>query len=212
MTKTAARAGRRVAMLGILGAAGLVPAACGSGGPPPVSYVLGTPAPDGTAAVPLAGRPVVEVKPVLVPDYLDTSDIQLRRDGNVMAPSTTGRWAERLSAGVTRAMAAELARRLPDLVVATVVPAERPARQVLVEVQSFEPRSEGSVLLLARWRVLDGAARDTLAGESVSLTAPLAGPGDAEAVAAMTKLVEDLAGRIAEGIRRTSPGAAARRG
>ncbi|WP_246526697.1 PqiC family protein [Plastoroseomonas hellenica] len=211
MRAIAMRPGRRAVTLAMLGAAGVTLAACSSG-PPPVTYVLGTPASDSSATVPLAGRPVVEVKPVLVPDYLDTSDIQLRRDGNVVAPSTTGRWAERLSAGVTRAMAAELTRRLPGLVVATTVPAERPARQVLAEIQSFEPRSNGVVVLVGRWRVLDGAARDTLAGESVSLTAPLAGQGDAEVVAAMTRLIEDLAGRIADGVRRTTPGSASRRG
>lgn len=211
MTMIAAGFGRRMLMLATLGAAGLALTACSSG-PPPVTYVLGTPARDGERVQPLTGRPVVEVKPVLVPDYLDTSDIQLRRDGNVVAPSTTGRWAERLSAGVTRAMATELARRLPGLVVATTVPAERPARQVLAEIQSFEPRSEGVVVLVGRWRVLDGAARDTLAGESVSLTTPLASQRDAEVVAAMTRLIEDLAGRIADGVRRTGLGSAPRRG
>lgn len=205
-------AGRRGLTLAMLGATGLALAACGLSGPAPVAYVLGTPARDDERVRPLAGRPVVEVKPVLVPDYLDTSDIQLRREGNVVAPSTTGRWAERLSAGITRALAAELTRRLPNLVVATTVPAERPARQVLAEIQSFEPRSDGVVVLVGRWRVLDGAARDTLAGESVSLTAPLAGQGDAEVVAAMTRLVEELAGRIAEGVRRITPGSAPRRG
>jgi uncharacterized lipoprotein YmbA len=60
---------------------------------------------------------VVEVKPVLVPDYLNVSDILVRRGENALAPSPTGRWGERLSVGATRALAMGLVRRLPGLVV-----------------------------------------------------------------------------------------------
>ena len=97
-------------------------AACGMGGPPPVTYVLGTPIVAAERVQPLAGRPVIEVKPVLVPDYLDVSDIMVRQAGNMVTPSPTGRWGERLSVGVTRALADGLAARLPGFVVTTTAP------------------------------------------------------------------------------------------
>ena len=39
-------------------------AACGTGGSPPVTYVLGTPPAAQNNVEPLVGRPVLEVKPV----------------------------------------------------------------------------------------------------------------------------------------------------
>ncbi|WP_424140804.1 PqiC family protein [Roseomonas chloroacetimidivorans] len=197
---------RRTTALGtVLGVCSLALAACGSAGPPPVTYVLGPPEAGTEGSESLTGRPVVEVKPVLLPDYLDVTDILVRRAANMVASSATGRWGERLSVGVTRALALGLTRRLPDIIVTTTEPTERPARQLLAEVETFEPRADGSVVLVARWRVLDGGGRETLAGERVSLKESMAEPGDAAIVAAMTQAVENLADRVAAGVRRAMP-------
>lgn len=194
---------RRRPMRGLLRPAlapvGLALVACASPGPAPVTYVLGTPAALTGGIERLAGRPVVEVKPVFVPDYLDVSDILVRRGANVVAPSPTGRWGERLSVGVTRALVAGLTRLRPDLVVTAVPPIEGPSRQVLVDIGTFEPRDDGRVVLVARWHMLDGSGRDTLADERLSMTGAIRGPGDEELVAAMTRLVGELAARIAAG-------------
>lgn len=192
------------------GVLALALAACGTAGPPPVTYVLGASPPDVAGAEPLVGRPVVEVKPVLVPDYLDVTDI-LRRDGNVVEPSPNARWGERLSVGVTRALTRALARRLPGHIVLAIEPVERPARQVLAEVEAFESRPGGPVILVARWRVLDGGGNDVLAGERVSLVEPVQGGGDPATVAAMSRAVEALAERVASGLRRTTQAARSRR-
>jgi uncharacterized lipoprotein YmbA len=197
---------RTTAATSALGILGFALAACGPAGPPPLTYVLGTPAPGAQSVEPLTGRPVIEVKPVLVPDYLDVSDILVRQAANVVAPSPTGRWGERLSVGVTRALAAALKRRLSGYIVTITTPVERPVRQVLAEIETFEPRPDGAIVLVARWRALDGAGRETLGGERVSLTEPIAGPGDAAVVAAMTQAIDDFAGRIAAGLRRVTPG------
>jgi uncharacterized lipoprotein YmbA len=181
-------------------AALLLLAGCQSS-PPPATYVLGSPTPETTGAERLAGRPVIEVKPVLVPDYLDVTDILVRRGPNQLVPSQTGRWGERLSVGITRALAADLRNRLPGYLVTTVPPVERPSRQVLVEVESFEPRADGSVVLAARWRVVAGSSGEPQAGERVSIVEKLSGPGDAAIAAAMTQAVDALAGHIARGIR-----------
>ncbi len=194
---------RTTPVIAALAAVAAVLAACGTAGPPHVTYVLGTPAPASASVEPLAGRPLVEVRPVRVPDYLDMTDILVRKSTNEMAPSPTGRWGERLSVGVTRALTLDLARQLPGFNVAAIEEPERPARLVLADVESFEPRADGSVILVARWRVLDGAGRTTLAGERVALTEPVAGPGDAAIVAAMTRAVEAFAARVADGVRGT---------
>jgi uncharacterized protein len=201
----------RAARLALLGAACLVLDACGSSAPPPALYVLGA-APEAVAAVaPQAGLPVVEVKPVGVPDYLDTTDLLVRRGNGQVVPSQAGRWGERLSAGLTRALAASLAARLPRMAVTATPPVGRPARQVLVDVGSFEARAHGEVVLVARWSVTDGGARETLGSERVSLAEPVAGTGDDAVVAAMTRVTERLASRIAAWLERASAAARAHR-
>jgi len=89
----------------VFAAIGLVLAACGSTGPPLKTYVLGAPQIADGAADPLLGRPVIEVKRALMPDYLDGTEILVRGPGNLVEASRTGRWRERLSVGATRAIA-----------------------------------------------------------------------------------------------------------
>jgi uncharacterized lipoprotein YmbA len=197
----------RVVALALIGATCLAAAGCGSTEPPPALYVLGDAPAAVTAAAPQAGLPVVEIKPVAVPDYLDTTDLMVRHIDGQVVPSEAGRWGERLSAGVTRALAASLATRLTAMAVTTVPPVEQPAWQVLVDIDSFEARDDGDVVLVARWSVMDGAARQTLASERLSLAEPVAGTGDAAVVAAMTRAAERLASRIADDLERTSAAA-----
>jgi uncharacterized lipoprotein YmbA len=194
------RAARRAGASAAL-AVSLCLAACSSAGPPRVTYVLGASAPATASAEPLRGRPVIALERVLVPDYLDVSDIMIRRSGNVVAPSATGRWGERLSGGVRQALASDLSRRLPDFVVTTTPPIGRTRFQLLTEVEDFAPRADGTVVLLARWRLLDGAGDRVLDGERVSLTGRAAAADDAAIAAAMSRELEDLAARMAAGVR-----------
>ena len=181
-------------------AMGFALAGCG-GGPQPAIYVLGEPAAPTPAVTSEVGLPVVLVKPVEVPEYLDTTDLQERRGGE-MIPSRTGRWGERLSVGITGALAAALAPRLPRMAVTVPPPVERPALQVFVDVEEFEPRTEGPVIFVSRWTVMDGTARRAVMSERTSLIEPVAGTGDAERVAAMTNAIDRLAARIAAAIAR----------
>lgn len=178
-------------------------AACGLSGPAPTDYVLGA-APAATpSTVPQTSMPVVVVRRVLLPDYLDTTDLVMRK-GGVVVSSPTGRWAERLSVGVTRSLVAALSTRLPGLVVTAASPVGRPAREVRVDLASFESQGDGRVVLVARWVLTDGGGK-TLVAQQVSLVEPLTGAGDGAVVAAMTRAVDDLAARIAAGIERASP-------
>jgi uncharacterized lipoprotein YmbA len=145
--------------------------------------------------------PIVEVGRVQLPDYLDTTDI-LERRGNQLVPSETGRWGERLSIGMTHALIISLASGLPWMMVTGTSPAERPALQVLVDVAAFESRAGGQVVLVARWVVADGASRRIIAVQQTSLVGAVAGSGDSAVVAAMSRLVEELAAQVAAGIQR----------
>ena len=189
----------RTAVLAIFGAAIWGLAGCSLSGPPPAEYVLGA-MPAATANnLPQTGFPIVEVKRVRLPDYLDTTDI-LERRGNQLVPSLTGRWGERLSVGVTRSLTAALAARLPRMLVTATPPIERPTLRVLVDITAFEPRSDHHVVLMARWIITDGAGRRVLNAEQTSLVEVIEGTDDGAIVAGMSRVLEALADRVAAGI------------
>jgi uncharacterized lipoprotein YmbA len=130
-------------------------ALCGCAGPPKHDYVLGAPVAATSASTVQTALPVVQIERVRVPDYLDTRDILTRSDGEVVA-SQTGRWAERLSVGVRRALVASLATQLTGVVVTSGQPVEPPILRVLVDVTAFEATANRQVVLAARWTVTDG--------------------------------------------------------
>jgi uncharacterized lipoprotein YmbA len=172
-------------------------AACGGGAPPPQLYVLGDGVRPQPEAVSQLDDPVVEIKRVRLPDYLDTSDIVLRADGGRIVASQTGRWGERLSVGVTRVVAASLGTRLPQLAVTTTPPLETPHWQVLIDVEAFEAQPGGPSVLSARWSLREGRGGQRLREERISLTAPIGNGDDAAVVAAMSRQLDELVGRIA---------------
>ena len=146
----------------------------GCAGPPKQEYVLrAATAPKAASAVQTA-LPIVQIERVLLPDYLDTRDILTRRDGRV-EPSESARWAERLSVGMTRALAMSLATQLTGIVVTSAQPLDPPVLRVLVDVIAFELTGDRQVVLAARWTFIDGTGRRSLAVEQTTLTEPVAG-------------------------------------
>ena len=174
----------------------------GCAGPPKREYVLGAATASKPASAVQTALPVVQIERVLLPDYLDTRDILTRRDGHVV-PSESARWAERLSVGVTRALATSLATQLTGVVVTSAQPVDPPVLRVLVDVIAFELTGDRQVVLAARWTITDGTRRRSLAVEQATLTEPVAAAGgDSAVVAAMSLALEKLANRISAGIER----------
>ena len=187
---------------------------CGSGTTPAI-YVLSPAAHQNAGVVSEAGRPVIALKQISVPDYMDTTDI-LSRDGqNELKPSLTGRWGERLSMGITRALAVALATRLPGIVVDHTGSAAHPALTLLIDLDAFDIGSDGRCVLTARWTIL-GEDRQTVAMRRATIITIVsrssggptdAAPTDAAIVAAMAGAVEQLADHVASDLARTSHGA-----
>jgi uncharacterized protein len=146
------------------------------------------------------GGPVVQLQRVLVPDYLDTTEIRTRVGPHELRSSSTGRWAERLSLGITHTLLADLAVRLPTDMVMLAGPAEKPARRILVTVETFEAWPDGHCVLAANWTILEGDSRAVLTtGRDTIITPAVAGgkSGDGKVVAGMADAVGRLAGSIA---------------
>ncbi len=121
--------------------------------PPLALYTLGGPAVASDAA-PLGGRAIViEIRRVTLPDYLDTQDILLRR-GNTLERSVRGRWASRLSLGITDLLTGRLARRRPDALVTGQPQTEAPSYRVLININRLDVTADGTATLEADWQIV----------------------------------------------------------
>jgi len=149
---------------------------------------------------PTMGLPVVVVKRVQLPEYLDRTAMVERR-GNQLVPSSTSRWGERLSVGMTRALASSLAVRLPGMLVTTNPPLEHPSRRLYVDVVTFESSAEQQrVILIARWKITNGSGEQILMSEQASLVEAIAGADGGAVATAMSQAVEALAAQVADGM------------
>ena len=121
--------------------------------PPLTLYTLGTP-PDTAGSAPLGARPVViDVARVTLPDALDTQDIMVR-DGSTLRRSALGRWASRLSLGITDRLTERLGERRPDALVTDRPLTETPAYRVLVNIGRLDVSVAGVATLDADWLVV----------------------------------------------------------
>jgi uncharacterized protein len=141
----------------------------------------------------------MQLQRVLIPDYLDTTDILLRVGAHELHESTTGRFGERLSLGITHALRSDLASQLPQYTLVLAQPADRPTRQIVVNVDAFDVWPTGRCVLVADWSVLGADRKTLLAADrgTFSTTAAGVNPGDGAIVAAMADAVRQLADRIA---------------
>jgi len=152
-----------------------------------------------------SAAPVLRLERVLVPDYLDTTDILTRAGEHELRSSQTGQWGERLSLGITHALRADLAVRLPTRIVAGTQPTDKTVRQILVSVDTFDVWADGHCILTANWSLLEKDERDAVLTEHGAFTALAASggiPGDATVIAAMANAVSQLADRIASTVKR----------
>jgi uncharacterized lipoprotein YmbA len=132
-------------------AVALLLSACGTA--PLTLYTLGAPA-AASDAVPLGQKPVViAVARVTLPDELDTEDIVVR-DGSTLRRSTLGRWASRLSLGITGRVTARLAEQRPDALVTDRPLTETPAYRVLINIGRLDVSTTGAATLDADWLIV----------------------------------------------------------
>ena len=181
-----------------------------SSGPAPGIQGLGAPAAAVASVVSETGRPVVELKPVSLPDYLNSTDILLRDGQNELKASPTGRWGERLSLGVTRALAEDLARRLPRVTVLQSASDGPPAASVVTDLDAFDIQPDGRCVLTARWTILGPDRRALVGGKRATIVTMVPrdkdGVTDTGIVTAMNQAMEQLANYVASDVSRAVGG------
>ena len=143
------------------------------------------------------GLPSVELKTVTVPDYLDSTDILRHNGRNELIPSPTGRWGERLSRGLTHALATALSARLPQMVITTIA-TSAPRRQIFVDIERFDIETDGRCLIAAHWQIATADGRSPIRAHG-TFGATATATDDQAIAAAMTDAVDQLASEIAKG-------------
>lgn len=175
----------------------LVLGACS--GPPATWYHLEAgPAPTTVVADPVA---TVAMEEVRLPPYLDRSDIVMRRPGNRLAVSETAQWAEPLGAAIARVVRSDLAAALGPRGV-RVVPADfaDSTLDIYIAVSRFEVTADGTAVLHAQWRLVDGESGEEILLREADHRQPAAGEGHPYAVAALNRTVHEMAAAIADAV------------
>ena len=156
-----------------------------------------------SAAAPASGNTLsVSVKPVRLPEYLDGKEIVTRVAGNELRQDSLERWAEPLEDGFTRALGQNLATLLETDRVATTVwyGKELPTYSVGVEVERFEPSTDGTATLVARWAVRSGSGDRVITVRESRHVHNIAGASTTAAVDALSACLADLSRDIAAAI------------
>ena len=179
-------------------------AACiGGASPATHHYVLSTvvDVPSGASATPSTPL-VVGIGPVRVPAYLDRPQMVIRRAPDVIEISEFDQWGEPLRDGITRVVAVNLARLLPDSRVVTFPwrSTDDIRYQIVLDIGQMDGPAGGSVALDARWRVLDRSGSE-IAARISRLSEPARGGTTA---AAMSRALGALSHDIARDLRATA--------
>jgi uncharacterized lipoprotein YmbA len=176
----------------------LATAACigGRASPDTQHYVLNPviEAPPGGSAGP-AAPPAVGVGPVSLPAYLDRPQLVMRSAPDRLDIREFAQWGEPLRDAVTRVVAVNLGRLLPDSRVVTFPwrSGEKIRYQVILDIEQMDGPAGGTVALDARWRILDRSGSE-VAARVARLSEP-AGPGTTAAAVsrALGALSRDIA-------------------
>lgn len=194
---------RRLHAVLLFAAASLV-TACGHS--PPTHYFALQPVTAGGAR---AGAPAapVRVAAVHLPQELNRLEMVTGLGSSRLQLRGTEVWAAPLADMTRRVLAEDLEARLPGgSVIFPHSPAPRSAGQLVVDVQAFGTQATGDGVLEASWSLI-GPDGQPAAGDHLRLTAPAAGQDAASEAAVMSRLLGELADRIAAGVpARSSPG------
>ncbi|MDE2051374.1 MAG: membrane integrity-associated transporter subunit PqiC, partial [Gammaproteobacteria bacterium] len=178
--------------------------ACASS-PPTRFFALDAVAPGASPAAQRAGgtSAPVKVDAVHIPPALDRESMVRGASGNQLEISSQDRWAGDLGEMIRRVLTQDLAARLPPgTVIAPDSPAPASARGIVLDILTFQPQS-GEVVLDADWTLVQGTQSNPVLRRSLRLTEAAAASAQGQA-AAMSKLLGELAGRMAADIAEAS--------
>lgn len=189
---------RRTSIAGICCSAALLLASCGA--PPLTVYTLGPPATASVAAPLGPAAVVIAVTRVSIPDELDTEDIVVR-DASTLRRSRSGRWASRLSLGITDRLTQRLAERRPDALVTDRPLNETPTERVMVNISRLDVTAARVATLDADWLIVRRGTTAPPRHDRAHFSAIGPVATDQDVVTLVGKLLDQLAGAIEIGRR-----------
>lgn len=157
------------------------------GGSPPVRYFLLTPMapmPLSTQAAP--DKPLIVVEPVVLPPYLDRTQIVTRRAANHLNLSQTELWGDHLRENISRVLLENLSVLLgTDRIFSpTSLSRDAPAFRIIAQISQFEQGADGIIVLKSRWRLINHQTGKTVIVQQSHLTSQPIQTTDYEAIAA----------------------------
>lgn len=162
------------------------------------------PAPAPAAA---AQEIAVGIAPVDFPAYLERREIITRSSSNELIVDRFHQWASPLRADFERVLAADVGTLLPTRR-AAVLPFRRAFPldyEVRMTVDRFERLADGTVVLEARWVVLEQVGERPISIEDAKISIPNVASDYPSVVAAMSRAVAELSRRVADDIRAAPP-------
>jgi hypothetical protein len=183
----------------------------GCAGSPPINLYTLSAAPAPTADTRSPQSPaVVALGPVTLPDYIDRPQIVTRKSAYQLELAAYDHWAAPLYDMLPRALAEDVALRLPsDRVVAfpQVGDASFDFR-VAVDVSRFDVDATGAATLAARWQLYAQSAPRALLVADNTLQRQIEGRGYDAYAASLSAVLADLGDRIAEAVNSARASAA----
>ncbi|MCX5875613.1 MAG: PqiC family protein [Deltaproteobacteria bacterium] len=150
-----------------------------------------------------AGRMVLGIGPVRLPEYLDRPQIVARLSANRLQLADSHRWAEPLSENIPRVVGENLSAMLgTERILLHPWPTSRATDyQLLVEVLHFENESDGAARLVALWSVKGKDGAIVLPERRSSLLVPARNQDQEGQVGALNVALGSLCREIAQELR-----------
>lgn len=130
---------------------------CWATGSPPVHHFLLTPMAPAVAAPPVVSdKPLIVVEPVVLPPYLDRTQMVTRLASNHLHFSQTELWGGHLRENISRVLLENLSALLgTDRIFSpTTLSRDLPAFRLVVQVSQFEQGPDGMIVLKGRWHLV----------------------------------------------------------
>jgi uncharacterized lipoprotein YmbA len=187
-------------------------AGCGTSQPTRY-YLLSAGAPD-TAQVSARPELTIGVGPIVLPPYLDRRELVSRASSNELNVAVYDQWAEPLEENFSRVVREDLGQWLAtDRIIR--LPVKRSLRsaltmdyQVVIVVRQFEKTPDGSVVLNARWIIMDNDKNELMLRRSEYRQTPAGNDYAAQAAAqsqVLGRLSEEVAAAIIELVGKQRP-------
>ena len=143
------------------------------------------------------------VGPVVIPGYLDRSELVTRLSEHQLALSPIARWAEPLEVGVVRVLHENLTQLLqPDEIVGYPwYVSQEVTYGIAIEFTRLEADSSGAVEIDAAWTIGSGDHDEVFDRGRATFRGPGGGATTEASVASLSRAFEELATRISAQLR-----------